>query len=695
MRIRGLFLLCISTLGAVSLAGGVVFAISEWKHWHSATAAQGLMQVFANLAYVNERYSVERGDFNQMLLSEAVPTPTMVETAKRNVGRTDEVLAAAQTFVAALDTSDRTAVEGQIATAATRLRQLRDTAWPQMMKVRAERDPGVVARYVPEATDVLQSIGKISAGLELRASDEDASIGRLASLARIAAAMRDIAGRRSTMLTTYLGSGKKFTPEAVEQFLLLEGQVAAYWAVLQHAGNELDDVPGIAASLETTEKSFIVDGGKVTKLVFDAAKSPDAPAPMPVGEWRAQISPILVKALAARDAAFAAAAVQSQSSIAGARLGFILACCGIVAILALVGGFAVFITRRVVQPIRQLAVGIEQISTGVFDVMIPGLERKDEVGEIGRAVEVLRANSMEMVRLQAEQVTIRAQAEEDRRAAFKEVADELDRVVGRIAGAVSSTSEELQASARGMSVMAEQTSNRSGQASQASQLANDMVGSVAAAAEELSASVTEIGARVKESARVAGVAVTEANDAASKVTTMSEAARRIGDILRLITDIAGQTNLLALNATIEAARAGEAGRGFAVVASEVKNLAEQTSKATAEIEAQISTVQRATDEAVAAITGIASTIGHINEISGSIASAVTQQQAATSEIAGSIARASDGAREASENMVQVNQTAAETGSAASQVLGASTELSRTSGELRVATDNFVARIRAA
>ncbi|WP_341991098.1 methyl-accepting chemotaxis protein [Azorhizobium sp. AG788] len=672
-----------------------MFAVGEWRNWQSATTAQALMQVFANLAYVNERYSVERGDYNQMLLGEAAATPAMIETAKRNTGRTDEVLAASQTFAAALGASDRAAVEGPIAAAAKNMRQLRDTAWPQMQKPRAERDPQVVARYVPEATEVLQAIAKISSALELRASNENTSIGRLASLARISAAMRDTAGRRSTMLTTYLGSGKKFTPETMEQFLLLDGQVAAYWAVLLHAGHELDDVPGISAALEAAEKGFVVEGGRATRKIFDAAKSPDAPAPMPVGEWRAQISPILVKSLAPRDAAFAAAAIQSQTSIANARLGFILACVGIVAILALIAGFAVFITRRVVQPIRTLAVGIEQISKGVFDVDIPGLDRRDEVGEIGRAVEVLRGNSQEMVRLQEDQVTIRVQAEQDRRKAFHDVADELERVVGQIAGSVSSTSEELQASARGMSIMAEQTSSRSGQATQASQVANDMVGAVAAAAEELSASVTEIGARVKESARIAGVAVTEANDAASKVTTMSEAARRIGDILRLISDIAGQTNLLALNATIEAARAGEAGRGFAVVASEVKNLAEQTSKATAEIEAQISTVQRATDEAVSAITGIASTIGHMNEISTTIASAVFQQSAATDEIASSIARASEGARDASENMIEVNQTAAETGSAASQVLGASTELSRTSTELRVATDTFVARIRSA
>jgi methyl-accepting chemotaxis protein len=219
--------------------------------------------------------------------------------------------------------------------------------------------------------------------------------------------------------------------------------------------------------------------------------------------------------------------------------------------------------------------------------------------------------------------------------------------------------------------------------------------SVAAATEELSASVNEIGRRVRESNDIAVAAVRQAEETDDRIGKLSKAAQQIGDVVKLITAIAEQTNLLALNATIEAARAGEAGRGFAVVASEVKSLASQTAKATDEISGHISGMQGATQESVTAIKEIGGTIGKISEIASTIASAVEEQGSATQEIARSVQNVAKGTQAASDNVMQVNRGATETGSASEEVLNSARSLSSESTRLREELDRFMANIRAA
>ena len=189
--------------------------------------------------------------------------------------------------------------------------------------------------------------------------------------------------------------------------------------------------------------------------------------------------------------------------------------------------------------------------------------------------------------------------------------------------------------------------------------------------------------------------MTDAQKTDEQIQGLAEAASKIGEVVALITDIADQTNLLALNATIEAARAGDAGKGFAVVASEVKNLANQTAKATDEIGGQIGGIQAATRDAVTAIQGIGQTIGQINEIASAIAAAVEQQSAATGEIARNVEQAATGTQEVTTNIAGVNQAADETGSAASEILGASGELSDQADLLKGEVDKFLSEIRAA
>ncbi len=273
-------------------------------------------------------------------------------------------------------------------------------------------------------------------------------------------------------------------------------------------------------------------------------------------------------------------------------------------------------------------------------------------------------------------------------------ADSFEREIKDVVQAVAAAACQLQGTARSMSRTAEETSAQSTQVATAAEEASVNIQTVAAAAEELSASIGDITGQVTQSARIANNAKTQAERTNSTVQGLADAASKIGLVVKLIHDIASQTNLLALNATIEAARAGEAGKGFAVVASEVKSLANQTAKATEEINAQIGAVQGATQDAVGAIRSISETIDSINSITNSIAQAMDAQGAATMEIARNVQQASIGTREVSETIVRVNTSAAATGSEARNVLQATDELSRQSDTLRAEVDRFLARVRA-
>jgi methyl-accepting chemotaxis protein len=347
------------------------------------------------------------------------------------------------------------------------------------------------------------------------------------------------------------------------------------------------------------------------------------------------------------------------------------------------------------QPVARLKSAMEKLARNDLRVDVPGIERGDELGEMARTVEVFKKNGLEVERMKEEQQATEKRVAERRKADMIRMADDFEGAVGKIVETVSSASTELEASAGTLTKTAERAQEVTTTVAAASEEASANVQSVASATEEMASSVNEISRQVQESARMANEAVGQARSTTQRVSELSKAASRIGDVVELINTIAGQTNLLALNATIEAARAGDAGRGFAVVASEVKALAEQTAKATGEIGQQITGIQAATQDSVNAIKEISVTIEKLSEISSTIAAAVEEQGAATQEISRNVQQAAQGTQAVSANITDVQRGASETGSASSQVLTAAKSLSGDSGRLRSEVSKFLSSVRAA
>lgn len=354
--------------------------------------------------------------------------------------------------------------------------------------------------------------------------------------------------------------------------------------------------------------------------------------------------------------------------------------------------FSYAIAHSIVSSLNRVATATEELADGKLDIKLPE-HTNNEVGKIVAALEVFKENGLQMQKLKKEQEERDRIAAEEKRKAMHKMADDFEASVKSVVSQVASSATQMQSGAESVTHIAEDTKKRSNIVVGASAEAAQTSAQVAAAAEELTASIKEISAQTQKSNQIASEAASKAEYAKNAINLLSEKSTRVGQIIEVITGIAGQINLLALNATIESARAGEAGKGFAVVASEVKNLANQVGKATGEITEQINEMQGATKNSVDSVMDILSIISQVSVSTSAVATAVEEQSAVTTEIAHNVARTSSGTQEISQNMGSVQEGAEKTGSTASEVLQSAKNLNQQSNMLKQKVDEFLQTIR--
>jgi methyl-accepting chemotaxis protein len=705
----------IAIMALVIVASTIVTAWDAWSRVRStdrmADTAEASVHMFTALANLRLDRTVTTRDLDAEQAFATV-NPQILDTRKLEM----PALKAAAAAIEAIDFADRKSAASSLRAATDTLTRLHDESLAALKQPKAARRAGLIKDYTAGINAAIALVEQLSDRLTALVKLDDSMVDQLLEIKQLAWSARNVGGDVSVMISGPL-AGQKIAPDAREKYAAAVAGMDRSWALLRSKMTGLSLPERFNSVVENCQRElFGADFIALRNKTLNALIA-GQPTDYTAGSWSVMSVARLATVEAVAAAALDVAKSHAENQQAAATRSLWIALAGLAVAVAFAIGMIVMVSRRVVRPLATINAAMLRLAGGDMQVSVPFGERKDEIGALAGAMLTFRDSMIETDRLRAEQKAAEErsiadkQAVAEREAAQKKAADEkaaaerraamlklaadFESAVGGIVGTVSSSATELEAAAATLTQTADTTQKLSTAVAAASGQASGNVQSVASATEEMSSSVGEIGRQVHESSRIAGQAVQQAHQTDSRINELSQAAARIGDVVKLITAIAEQTNLLALNATIEAARAGEAGKGFAVVAQEVKNLAAQTAKATGEIGGQIAGMQTATQDSVSAIKEIGDTIRHISEIAGTIAAAVEEQGAATAEITRNVQQAARGTTEVATNIGDVQQGAAETGSASAQVLASARSLSQDSNHLKTELDRFLATIRAA
>ncbi len=583
---------------------------------------------------------------------------------------------------------------GRVSAAYEKVRALQEVTLSDRMKPKAQRRQAVASDYQEAISPLIDELESISTDIAATIALQDSVIDKLFDAKALVWVARSSAGDALTLASNAL-TGAALPPNAD---VLLASKVATAETSWQDAKTVLAHIPRddrLNGAIAEAEQAYFTPDYLERQAALLKVGAGGGKPEMTTAQWSAYALPRLAHILNLANAALEAAKERAMATHANAQTTFWGQSLLLVVSLLVAAASFLFVGSRVVRPLGVLRDGMVRLSQGDLSVQAHFTERSDEIGALARTMATFRESMVETERMRAERLQEQTRIEERRRADMEELAERFDRAVGGIVNHVASAAVQLQTAAQTLTAAAEETSVQSASVAAASEQASANVASVASATEELSSSVSEIARQVSHSSAIARKAVGEANQTNAQVKGLATAAEKIGSIVGLINNIAGQTNLLALNATIEAARAGDAGKGFAVVAAEVKQLADQTAKATADISTQIEAIQTATETAATAIATIGATIEQINETTSTIADAVDGQKSATGEIAANIQEASRGTAEVSGNISGVTTAAAQSSSTAAQVLSSATNLSNQSEMLKSEVTKFLGTVRAA
>ncbi len=581
---------------------------------------------------------------------------------------------------------------GRLQTAASKLRVARDALQTALSSAPTERPAGADEAFVRAVAEAQNAVEAESDRIERAVGELSSNLGQLVGLGRMSSFLREALGLRSAMLSPML-DGTRIDPARLREMDELGGVAAGMWNRIRLTTAQMPDQLSIVAAAAATAGTVMGGGERTYRELIDALRYRRQPR-MGVREFRLWTSPMLANALLVRDAAFAAAGdrrrAAERQALARVWQGAVIA----VSALAVAVGASIQVMRRVARPLSKLTDAVGKIAEGHLDMPVPGAGRRDEIGEAASAVLVLRDKVADAERLRSQTL------EEDCRkmAAARELTEAAGRFEEASRAALSGVARAetmLSASARAIGDATGRTAAEARGASAGVALASGSVASVASEIEKLSASVGHASRRMSAAASAAKSAAAGAELAAGKMGELEATARRIEDVLRLITKISSRSRLLALNASIEAARAGAAGRGFAVVASEVKGLAAQTSDATADVGGLVAAIFSATGLAMDAIRTLSAEVAAVSGATSEVAAIIETQGVATERIAAAAHEAANGTSAAMGKVAAAADQTDAANAAAATLPGIAAAVSGAMGALRGDIGAFLGEVQVA